>query len=92
MSKGHATLTDVQEGRSALMDNIGNHISDKLVDQGVESINGPGLVRLGRWLAHRHDNYTKFMARAHRMIVALPAAEKEMRQSNDKARTDMLGI
>ena len=32
-----------------------------LADQGVESMGGFGLVRLGKWLAARHANYMKFI-------------------------------
>lgn len=89
--KGHATLLDIQEGRSTLKDKIGNNIGDELADRGAQSINGPGLVRLGRWLAHKHNNYCKFMFRVHKMIAAVTIAEKYTRQNNDRTRAALLG-
>ena len=72
-------------------DKIGNYHSDALADLGVASINGQGLVRLGRWIANRHDNYIKLIARIHRMSAAVTVAEKRMREHNHTVEKLLLG-
>ena len=76
-NQGHATDEDIAEGRSSLKDKTGNDRGDKLADKGVEIINGTGLIRLGKWLAARHDKYTWLIPRLQRVIVAVTLAEKE---------------
>lgn len=61
MVKGHATKEDIQKGISNEEDKEGNDKSDKLADEGVESIQGRGLVKLASWMAERHDKYGSFM-------------------------------
>ena len=39
------------------MDKKGNDISDTNADKGGEMIKGKGLVKLGEWVANRHDSY-----------------------------------
>ena len=51
--KGHATSQDIEEGRSNPKDKAGNDYADTLADDGVLSIGGAGLVRMGKWLADR---------------------------------------
>ena len=61
--KGHATNDDVQQGRSTREDQYGNDKADKNADVGVEMVHGSGLVKLGQWLADRHNKYVSFMRR-----------------------------
>ena len=51
----------IQKGLSNEEDKKGNDKSDELVDEGVESIQGRGLVKLASWIADRHDKYGSFM-------------------------------
>ena len=44
--KGYATMEDIQQGLSNKEDKEGNDKSDNLADDGVESIQGRGLVNL----------------------------------------------
>ena len=74
--KGHATKKDVEEGKNNENDREGNRIVDEYAEIGVKKIGGPGLVKLGTWLAKRHDAYIVFMRRVQRMIVAITKAEK----------------
>ena len=53
--KGHATEEDIEQGKSTVKDRNGNNKSDTLADRGVESINGVGLVKLGKRLAEKRD-------------------------------------
>ena len=49
--KGHATEEDIAAGISNEEDQKVNDKSEKLAGDGVGSINGKGLVELGRWIA-----------------------------------------
>ena len=59
--KGHATLQDVEKGVSTKEDRQGNNKADEIADTGVMMVNGKGLVKLGAWLASRHQDYIQFM-------------------------------
>ena len=74
--KGHATKEDVKEGRSNEHDREGNNLVDGHAGIGVIKVGGVGLVKLGAWLAERHDAYIAFMRRIQKMIVAITKAEK----------------
>ena len=78
--KGHATDEDIKQGRSAKQDQNGNDKADKNADIGVEMVHGTGFVRLGQWLAERHNRYINFMGRIQKMIAAVTLAEKEARK------------
>ena len=54
----------------------GNDETDELADEGVENIQGRGLVQLASWFADRHDKYGSFMKRFHKFIVGVLIAEK----------------
>ena len=57
-------------------DKKGNDKNDELADDGVESIQGRGLVYLASWFADRHDKYGSFMKRVHKFIAGVLIAEK----------------
>ena len=82
--KGHATAEDVRKGVSTEDDKRGNDRSDENADQGVEQLAGEGLVKLGKWVAERQELYSRFIARVHKMIVAVTKAEKEERKKERK--------
>ena len=75
--KGHATMEDVEAGRSTREDMIGNDKADKNADKGVEAIQGPGLVELAKWTAKRHKANRCFIMRVQRFIVAIITVEKD---------------
>ena len=54
-------MEDAQQGKATKEDKLGNDNSDENADKGVEDIQGRGLVKLGEWLAKRHDDYRKLM-------------------------------
>ena len=83
-AKGHATYEDIQQGKATKEDKLGNDKSDEKADEGVEEIQGRGLVKLGEWLANRHDDYRKRMKRIQQMIAAITIAEKEERSKGKK--------
>ena len=85
--KGHATAEDIRLGRSNVKDKQGNDKSDDLADKGVESINGTGLVKLGKWIADRHHNYGKFMRRIHKMIAVVILAEQKGKGEGSKSKS-----
>ena len=89
--KGHATISAVQEGTSNHKDKVGNHISDGLADKGVQSIDGIGLVRLGKWIADKHDRYTTFIRRIHSMIAGVHLAENTQRGYDARVEKAVLG-
>ena len=89
--KGHATSEDVQQGLSNKEDKEGNDKSDKLADDGVESIQGRGLVELASWISDRHDMYGIFMKRVHKMIAGVLTAEKERRIKDKHVSKSVLG-
>ena len=88
--KGHATPEDVTSG-VAQADKEGNDKSDEIADRGVHSIGGAGLVKLANWAASRHDKYKKFMARIHKLIVAIASVEKEERGIAARTEKAILG-
>ena len=88
--KGHATKHDVEEGKNNENDREGTKVSDDYVDVWVLKIGGQVLVRLGAWLASRHDAYIAFMRRAQRMIGAISRAEEE-RANRIKVKKATLG-
>ena len=69
----------------------GNDKSDELADDGVESIQGRGLVKLASWIADRHDKYGAFMRRVHKMIAGVLIAEKERRVKDKQVSRTVLG-
>ena len=82
--KGHATMEDIQKGISNADDKKGNDKSDEQADEGVESIQGRGLVKLASWVANRHDKYGTFMKRVHKFIAGVLIAEKERRAKDEQ--------
>ena len=48
------------------------------------SIGGAGLVRMGKWLADRMNDYQDLMARMHRMIATVLKTEKGEREARRK--------
>ena len=76
-AKGHATIEDTQKGISNADDKKANDNSDELADEGVEIIQGRGLVQLASWFADRHDKYGSFMERIHKFIAGVRIAERE---------------
>ena len=89
--KGHATQEDVENGTSTVKDRAGNDRSDTNADEGVEKIGGEGLVRLGAWIAERHDRYIALMRRIQRFIAAVTKEEKEERERRDIATKATIG-
>ena len=89
--KGHATEKDVQTEKVSPIDKIGNDKSDEQADHGVESIGGRGLVKLGVWLAKRHDRYASFMKRVHKMIATITIAEKQERAKDKEIQRMLIG-
>ena len=89
--KGHATAEDIKEGKSTIEDKLGNDKSDSNADDGVRKIGGVGLVRLGEWLAKRHQTYIKFMAKIQKVIAAVTIAEKEERSKRKATQKQTLG-
>ena len=75
--KGHATMEDIQKGISNAEDKKGNGKRDEQADEGVENIQGRGLVKLASWVANRHDKYGTFMKRVHKFIAGVLIAEKK---------------
>ena len=80
--KGHATADDIEKGISNREDKRGNDLSDELADKGVEAIAGMGLVKLGRWLEARQNNYNELMNRVHKIIVAVTIAEQRRKEED----------
>ena len=78
-SQGHTAYEDIKQGRSTKQDQNGNDKADKNADVGVEMVHGAGFVRLGQWLAERHNRYINFMGRIQKMIAAVTLVEKEAR-------------
>ena len=89
--KGHATQQDIDNGSCTRGDQEGNDRSDENADKGVIKIAGEGLVRLGAWVAGRHDKYIALMKRIQRMIAAVLKEEKEERSRRDKVKKVALG-
>jgi hypothetical protein len=89
--KGHATAKDVQDGVATKEDKIGNDISDTNADIGVAKIKGPCLVKLASWIVERHNNYTAFMGRIHKVIAGVTLAEKEERKKRQEIAKATLG-
>ena len=58
---------------------------------GVESIQGRGLVELASWFADRHDTYGSFMKRVHKFIAGVLIAEKERRAKDKQVCKIVLG-
>ena len=89
--KGHATTEDVKQGKSTIKDQEGNDRSDKNADAGVRKVGGAGLVRLGKWLADRHQKYMTFMARVQKVMAAVTIAEKQERTKRKASQKQTLG-
>ena len=89
--KGHTTKEDIQKGISKEGDKEGNERSDENADKRVIKIAGEGLVRLGAWVAGRHDKYIALMKRIQNMIAAVLKEEKEERSKREKVRKVALG-
>ena len=89
--KGHATLEDIQKGISNEEDKKGNDKGDELADDGVESIQGRGFVKLASWIADRHDKYGSFIKRVQKFIAGVSIAEKERRAKDKQASKVVLG-
>ena len=89
--KGHATKEDIQKGISNEEDKEGNDKSDKLADEGVESIQGRGFVKLASWIAERHDKYGSFIKRVQKFIAGVLIAEKERRAKDKQVSKVVLG-
>ena len=89
--KGHATKDDVEAGIITEADKDGNDKSDGLADDGVDTINGKGLVALGKRIAERHDKYKKLMKRGHAMIAVVTIAEKTERATQTGYKLSHLG-
>ena len=53
----------------------GNDKRDKLADEGVESIQGSGFVKLASWIAERHDKYGSFIKRVRKFKAGVLIAE-----------------
>ena len=77
--------------RLAQSTTLGNDKSDEQADRGVESIGGRGLVKLGVWLAKRHDRYASFMKRVHKMIATITIAEKQERAKDKEIQRMLIG-
>lgn len=89
--KGHATKEDIQKGISNEKDKEGNDKSDKLADEGVENIQGRGLVKLASWIANRHYKYGAFIRRVQKFIADVLIAEKEKRAKDKQVSKAVLG-
>ena len=85
-SRGHAIVEDVEQGKSTQADREGNETSEKLVER-VEAIKGIDLVKVGKWIARRHDSYGKLMRWVQNMIAATTPAEKGDWQNKNKYNT-----
>ena len=95
--KGHATKKEIGKRENNENDKEGNRIVDEYADiKGVKKVGGPGLVKLGAWLAKRHDAYIAFMRRVQRMIVAITKAEQggkaEAKHNQKRRRSAMTPI
>ena len=89
--KGHATQQDIDNGISTKGDQEGNKRSDDNADEGVKKIAGEGLVKLGAWVADRHDKYIALMRRIQQMIAAVQKEEKEERARREKVKQNTMG-
>jgi hypothetical protein len=89
--KGHATETDVIEGRATKNDKDGNHYSDQNADKGVEALYGIGLVKLASWAARRHKAYKRLMMRIQGFIAGMTLHIKELRAKQQVADKATLG-
>ena len=69
--KGHVTLKDIESGKNNARDKLGDIKIDEWTDRGVHSINGTGIVRLGKWILDMYDKYKLLMYRIHSMIAAV---------------------
>ena len=83
--KGHATDEHVRDGRVSARDQAGNHLADQAADDGVRA-HGEGVLALAQWLAKRHECYALLVARIHKFILAILAADKELREHNPLRR------
>ena len=81
----------MRKGISTVEDKRGNDRSDENADKGVEQLAGEGLVALGSWVTGRQIQYDRFMARIHKMIVAVTKAEKEERKKAKIIDNQLLG-
>ena len=81
----------VQQGKVTKEDKLGNDNSDENADKGVEDIQGRGLVKLGEWLAKRHDEYRKLMKRIQKIIATITIAEKHERAEDKNVNKIVLG-
>ena len=89
--QGHATLADIQKGISNEEDKKGNDKSDELADDGVESTQGRGFVKLASWIADKHDKYGSFIKTVQKLIAGVLIAEKERRAKDKQVSKVVLG-
>ena len=89
--KGHATKEDILKGINNKEDKEGNNESDKLVDEGVERLQGSGFVKLTSWIVERHDKYGSFIKRVQKFIAGVLIAEKERRAKDKQVSNVVLG-
>ena len=89
--KGHATIEDIQKGISNEGDKKAMTKSDELADEGVESIQGRGFVKLASWIAHRHGKDGSFIKRVQKFIAGVLIAENERRAKDKQVSKVVLG-
>ena len=66
--KGHATDSDVMEGKVRADDKKGNDHADAAAETAVQQY-GEVLVHFGQRLAQRHKDYTGFLVELHQCLV-----------------------
>ena len=71
--------------------NTGTMLRKKNADKGVALNNGSGLVKLGSWLAGKHEEYIKPMERIQKVIAAVMIAEKQERTKRRQVDKATLG-
>ena len=82
--KGHATKQDIEAGLSTAADKKGNDKSDANADDGVEMVKGKGLDALGKWIAERHEKYTKPINIIQNTIAVVTLVEKAERKKDQE--------
>ncbi len=83
--KGHATDRDVKLGKATEITKVGNHIADRLAENGVEQGHHLGILRLATYYADKQQRLIQIMKKIHRVILNVLKAEHDERLLRQKA-------
>ena len=82
--KGHATIKDVEQGKTIATHRSCNNVADGLVREAT-ALHGKDIADLVYWLEARHKAYTNVMIEVQTNSICLIIADKEER---DRKKTE----